>query len=255
MLVRRTSLAQRQPAARSGGTPPNHPKGRPMPSNTSYKLNTNFGKDDLKILHDTNSNVVVAKPTLGSDPSIAWVVFRPFENNSMSWLEQYGIYASNVEPVNGAILTQMSKTGYPAQDRSLYPFTSDGSFGDRVPGGAAGSYYTKNEYINEHKVLTFGLFQEAVVNGEKTSSAISAAPVMHNYKATMTPYTTVFLWVQSDVESNTVVTSVTSAQTEVKFGGGITEISLTYEDGIFIPKSGIALADGVAVNHRVPVVL
>src|ERR1700728_1871407 len=91
-------------------------KGRAMPTSspTAYTLNTSFDQSDLKLLYSTGSNVVVAKPTAGAEPNIAWVVFRPFESNVMSWVEEYGIYASSITPVHGAILTQMSHTEFPA---------------------------------------------------------------------------------------------------------------------------------------------
>ena len=88
--------------------------------------------------------------------------------------------------------------------------------------------------------MTVGLYQDARVNGtEIAGNALSAVPVLLASTSVMTPYTTVYVWLQSDVISNTVVTRVTSPMTELKFGGGVNEISLKYDrtTGHFINNS------------------
>jgi hypothetical protein len=101
--------------------------------------------------------------------------------------------------------------------------------------------------------LTFGLFQDAVVNGaKKEGHAVSAAPVLYKSTATMTPYTTVYLWTQSQVKSNTVNTNVTAPMTRVVFGGAVSEVALKYdaESGMFVPAD--KLAEGVALEEHLP---
>jgi hypothetical protein len=46
-------------------------------------------------------------------PNVAWVVCQPWEKNTMTWVEEYGIYASTASLVNGALLTQMSRSEFP----------------------------------------------------------------------------------------------------------------------------------------------
>lgn len=207
----------------------------------TFQLNTKFTEADLERFYASGSNVVVAKPTEGGQPNVAWLVYRPLIANTVTWEEKYGIYASNAEIQNGARLTQMSQTEFPAQDGRRYTLQPAGAFGSSEPGGTAGSYTATNEYDNLPKgLLTFGLFQDAEVNGASMDgNAVSAAPVPYRSTAVMTPYTTVYLWIQSQVQSNTVVTVVTSPMTQVTFGGSVAEISLAYDatTGTFVPTS------------------
>lgn len=222
-----------------------------------YTLGTLFSKEDLTRFHASGSNVVVAKPNAGGAPNVAWVVYNPLEENTMTWDEEYGIYASNTDIVGGALLVQMSHAPSPVEDGMVYPFTVEGFFGSPSSGGVTGSYTVQNEYKNDKGYMTIGLYQNAVVNDKKTTrNAISAALVQREFTAEMTPFTSVYLWIQSQVKSNSVVTNVTSAQTEVRFGGSVSEVSLAYEaaTGRFRPAQK-SLPDGISLVHHVPTLL
>jgi len=221
-----------------------------------YTLNINLTKQQVDLFHTTGQNVIVAKPTQGGSSNVAWQVIRPLEGNHVKWDEQYGIYASTAQIENGAELTQMSQTPYPSMEGKTYPFSSQGTFGVPTGSGAKGTFYSSNSYENKQGYLTFGLFQAAVVNGEtKEGNAISAAPVLQGQDVEMTPYTTLFVWLQSQVFSNTVVTNVTTPKTEVVFGGATPEMSLAYDDaGHFVPEA-LELPEGAAVNTHIPTLL
>lgn len=223
----------------------------------TFTLETAFTEQDLQRFLASGSNVVVAKPTGGGTPNVAWVVYRPLLANTMTWEEDYGIYASNADIVNGAQLTQMSQTPYPAHADATYSLNPAGFFGPPSSGGVANSYSAENEYDNLPKgYLTMGLYQDASVNGTPVQgNAVSAAPVIYQSTAVMTPFTTVYLWIQSSVVSNTVVTTVTSPMTKVTFGGSVTDVALQYDasSGIFLPVGGDeALGAGIEVDHLIP---
>ena len=225
----------------------------------SFTLNTAFTNEDLQRFLASGSNVVVAKPNGGGTPNIAWLVYRPLITNSVVWEEQYGIYASNTDiTVSGAVINQMSKSEFPAVDGKTYTLNAAGSFTTPQSGGRPGSYYAVNEYNNNPKgYLTFGLFQDAVVNGNPANgNAVSAAAVLYNSTAEMTPFTTVYLWIQSQVTSNTVITTVTSPMTQVTFGGKVTSISLQYDPstGTFL-TAGDREAETAQLEHVVPALL
>lgn len=223
----------------------------------SYNLETHFTDQDLQRFLASGSNIIVAKPSNGGAPNVAWVVFRPLLDNSMSWEDNYGIYASNTDLISGGVLNQMSKTAYPAVEAKVYELTPYGAFAGPGSAGQPGSYTAVNSYNNLPKgYLTFGLYQNAEVNGSQVvGNAVSAAPVIYNSTAAITPFTTVYLWVQSQVVSNSVVTMVTSPQTSVTFGGSTTKVSLSYDpsSGKFISASGNALTqEGVALEYHEP---
>lgn len=231
----------------------NHERMGIMPT---FALMTQFTKEDLQRFLASGSNLVVAKPSGGGTPNVAWIVFRPMVNNTMTWEDKYGIYASNSEIVNGARLDQMSKTEFPAMDGRIYALNPAGFFGPSSSGGISGTYSAVNNYNNLPKgYLTFGLFQNASINGaEATGNAVSAAPVIYNSQVDMTPFTTIYLWIQSQVTSNTVVTVVTSPMTEVTFGGNTRQASLAYNPntGKFVPVAGQALPEGIILTHIEP---
>ncbi|WP_438018264.1 hypothetical protein WMF18_03920 [Sorangium sp. So ce315] len=222
----------------------------------NFELNTTFTQDDLSRLYASGSNVIVAKPNVGGTPNVAWIVYRPLIDNQMTWEENYGIYASNIDIYNGAQLTQMSKTEFPARDGKIYTFGAAGFFGPPSPGGTKGSYTAVNQYDNLPKgYLTFGLFQDATVDGTlMRGSAVSAAAVIYNSTATMKPDTTIYLWIQSQVKSNSVVTNVTSPMTEVVFGGSVTTVSLVYDasSGQFMTAPKTGLVRGLELRHHLP---
>jgi hypothetical protein len=226
---------------------------------TTYTLNTSFTKKDLEMMWLAGSNVVVAKPSSDpNQPNVAWVVFHPLEANKMTWTEEYGIYASNTELVSGTVITQMSRSEFPAQDGKVYEFTPMGTFGPPTAGGVSGSFASLNEYKDPNTkkaYLTFGLFQDAVVNGAPAKAyPVSAALVPHTFKIVMTPYTTIYLWIEAKVQSSSVLSTISSSATKVTFGGSVTDISLAYdaETGKFIPAGGAALPAGIALDHIVP---
>lgn len=202
-----------------------------MDMNT-YTLNTSFSNSDLERFYATGTNIVIAKPpTAVKPPHVAWIVYRPLQQNSISWEEEYGIYASNQDIVNGARLYQTSKTDYPANIGKLYTLQPDGNLSKPGINQEPASYSVINEYNNLPKgYMTVGLYQDATIDGQlTTANAVSAAPVLYRSTATITPYTTVYIWTQSQIKSSTVVTDVTSTITQVKFGGDISTISLKYD--------------------------
>jgi hypothetical protein len=221
----------------------------------TYSLSTSFSEEDLRRFYTTGTNIVVAKPAAGGVPNVSWIVYRPLKENFISWEEQYGIYASNSDIVNGAYLSQISSTSIPAAIEKLYTLQPDGVLSPPGPGGQSDSYAVVNEYNNllEKGYMTIGLYQNANVDGQSiTKNAVSAAQVVYKSTAVMTPYTTVYLWTQSQVKSNTVVTNVTSEMTKVTFGGGTSTVSLQYDSntGTFISTK--ALEAGLSLKHISP---
>jgi hypothetical protein len=224
-----------------------------------YTLNTSFTQETLRVMRATGANVVVAKSSdAPTPPNVAWVVFHPFENNQLEWEEEYGIYASNTDLVNGALITKMSQSEFPAQDGKIYEFTPNGFFGPPSPGGVPGSFTSINAYKDPYTgkaYLTFGLFQDADINGARAKALpVSAAVVPYAQKVTMTPCTTIYLWLQSQVQSGSVLTTVSSPMTKVRFDGSITELSLAYdaETGKFIPEGNAELPQGLALEYALP---
>lgn len=215
-----------------------------------YTLSVQFTQAQLDILYATGSNVIVAKPTGGSSPNVAWQVFKPMRSNKLSWGEDYGIYASTSKVENGAKLEQLSSTPVGAAANKLYILEPTSNIKGPVSGGAPNAYSLTNKY-DVHPYMTVGLYQDATVNGtDIIGNALSAAPVLLASTATMTPFTTVYIWLQSQVISNTVVTLVTSPMTMLKYGGDVTGLSVSYDSssGKFLSNDSSRQLD-VAIAH------
>ncbi len=194
-----------------------------------FELRIAFTDEQLQTIYQTNTNVVIAKPTSESDPNVAWQVFKPLRSNKLTWEEQYGIYASTCSMQNGALLEQLSNVPIPAATNKLYTLEPSGIISGPTTGGSPNAFALQNLY-EPSNYMTVGLYQDATVNGtDIIGNAISAAPVMLASTALMTPFTTVYIWLQSQIESNTVITTVTSPMTELKFGGAIDSISVAYD--------------------------
>jgi hypothetical protein len=223
----------------------------------TYNLSTTFSNADLERFYATGTNVVVAKPTEGGQPNVAWVVYRPLPLNKINWEEEYGIYATNSELQNGATLTQVSQTPYPAIFEKSYTLSPAGVMVGPNDGGTPNAYTAVNEFNNLPKgYMVIGLYQAANVDGKAIKgNAVSAAPVIYQSTATMTPFNTVYLWTQSQVKGNTVITTVTSPMTKVVLGGGVSSVALQYDSstGKFIPTgSSIEENKLLSISHVLP---
>ena len=208
----------------------------------NYTLDLAIDSDSLKILKAAQLKITIAKPVGGSSPNVTWLVFDPFQGNKVEWEEQYSIYASPNQVIqNGAVITRLSETDFPA----YYSFDSTATFqGPFTDSGAppSGSYKVVNNMPHtQYPALTFGLQQKASINGSGINpSPLNAAVVPAALNATFTPLTTVYVWLQASYTSGTVITQVNGNATIVTFGGSVTEKSLVYNPatGTFIPSSG-----------------
>ncbi len=129
----------------------------------------------------------------------------------------------------------------------------------RIVGPMGGGYANAFLLLNQFGMkpyMTAGLYQNATINGtERIGNAVSAAPILMQSAAVMSPSTTLHIWLQSQVISNSVVTSITSPITELKFGGNVTEISVAYDSatGKFVPvKSGALKSASELLNYIEP---
>ena len=89
-------------------------------------------------------------------------------------------------------------------------------------------------------MLTFGLTQSALINQKPAErKPISATPVLATQFANMTPFSTVYIWLQSQFASETIITTITGKTSKARFGGGVNDLALKYDPnlGVFVPVS------------------
>lgn len=204
-------------------------------------LNLLIDRDDLRTIRDAGENVLIAKPTQGEQTNVAWLDFDPFEANTVEWTEEFGLYVSNSSMEHGANIQKLSDV-FPAAERAFYALEDDATFhgptGQQAPAGAFGA---DNQMPHaQYPSLTFGLTQSAVVNGNAINfKPINAQPVPAGQEATFTPLTTLYVWLDATIKSQTVITNVTSRQTKVVFGGAVQEQTLRYDPsaGMFVVEA------------------
>lgn len=212
-----------------------------------YDLNLEIDPEDLKILKQAQLKITIAKPTsqdAGGPPSVTWLVFDPFQSNKVDWEEVFGMYASATPSnQNGAVINKMSSLPSVA-DAKYYSFDASATFSGPFSGSDspdAGSFRVNNKMpYSQYPVLTFGLTQAATVNNSSVSpTPLNAAPVPSQISATFTPITTVYVWVQAQFTSGTVITNVNGDAVMVQYQGGTNSHTLKWDptQGKFAPVS------------------
>lgn len=197
--------------------------------NSTYTLNISFTDDQLKLLYASGTHVVLAKPPAGSDPNIAWQTFMPLAANTVSWNEDYQLYASTEKVEHEVIIKMQATTDYPAAIGKLYTLKETKGFSGPGPGGSPGEFSMVNDY-RPKPYMTMGMIQPATINGtESPDNPCSADPVILRSTITIPPGDTVYLWLQSNLRAKEIVGDITSPITKIKFGGDITSVSVAYD--------------------------
>lgn len=206
----------------------------------NFQLTLNINPDDLNVINAAQQKIALAKPAQNQGIDVIWLAFDAFESNTVQWEEDYWLYASNTATSdNGAVISKLSEVQPgPAVDGSIYSFTNNATFDAPVPSTsvASGTFSADNNMsYDKYKYLTFGLSQSAMVNQRlEDRKPLSATSVLATQNIQITPYTYVYIWLESHFETSTIITDVTGNKATAKFGGGVTDITMSY-DG----KSGV----------------
>jgi hypothetical protein len=200
----------------------------------TYTLDLSISAQDLETMEGAGENIVVAKPVgnPSSTPNVAWLSIKPLEGNQIVWTEEYAMYASTTQIQSGASIFQTSTTPYPAEDGVCYMFDASGTFPGQATGPqpvAGGSYSVLNDYTAQPS-MTFGLTQSATTtSGNYHLSPLNAQAVPSLQQVVFTPFTTVWVWLEAQINSGVVITEVISKVAIVTFGGSVTTQALTYD--------------------------
>lgn len=177
-----------------------------------YNLTIQLSNDDVHTINAAQQQIVIVKKVGGSSGSqVAWVTFSPFENNTVTWEEEYGVYASTTQVQEGATIIKTSAVN-PATSGVIYPFET-GSFSS--PSGNAGTnnYGVENEYSQQ---FSFGMAQSVTANGSKFNAApLNAVPVLSNEKAIFTPIEIVSVFLHAKFNNGVIITNITNNALEV----------------------------------------
>jgi hypothetical protein len=195
----------------------------------NYTLNVDFDPGELAPIYAANEQVTIVKQSRDGKP-VAWVAFVPFQNNTVTWKDSYALYASNTLAESGAIISQLSNTA--ASPGLQYAF-AEGKFDSGTPDSdlPPNTYDIVNQMAGFNE-LTFGLAQDVQVNGTaQPNHPINAQIVPLHQSAQFTPLDKITVFLQSNVQSGMVLTTVKSASIELSFGGATTSRTLSYRAG------------------------
>jgi len=219
---------------------------------------------DLSVIKTAGQRITLAKPVNAEDRiSTVWLSIDPFQSTDVEWEEEYGIYASTTAIVDGASITKMSETDFPAADGKYYSFPSSALFLGPSGGPSApplGTFKVFNDMpSSNYRALTFGLSQSAQVNKMPANrKPISASSVLATQFIEMTPFTNVYIWLQSYYQSETVITKVVGKYTVAKFGRDAFELTFKYDAqaGVFKPVDEQArFIEHPAVEIKTPLIV
>ncbi|HSC38916.1 MAG TPA: hypothetical protein VLD19_13635, partial [Chitinophagaceae bacterium] len=173
-----------------------------------FTLNVAFTNQQLETLFITGTNVVIGKTSNGRiAPTVAWQVMKPFEQNIITWEDNYGIYISATPIQNGEVIINNSSTApNPVAESKLYTLQDSGVITGPSSGGTPNAFSLLNQY-SDNPYMTCGIFQDATVNNKPVpGNCVSAEAVLLKNTAVLLPFVVAGIWLQSNVVSNTVVT-------------------------------------------------
>jgi hypothetical protein len=182
----------------------------------TYQLAIAFDNPGLDTLQGAGQLVTLIKSVSisgngNSSGQVIWVAFKPMNTNTVTWTEEYSVYASTSKIVNGARITTNSSVN--AVGGNTYTFLAAGHFGPSNSNLAETDYgvVNKSQYTTgDVKMITSGLYQAATVNGKQTSSPLNATPVPSGDTAQFTPIEKVQVFVSSYQNNGLVISEVTS---------------------------------------------
>ncbi|AUG54182.1 hypothetical protein [Thalassospira marina] len=210
----------------------------------NFSLTLNIDAKDLGFINDAGQKVALARPVGNSAANVIWVTFDPFESNTIQWTEEYWIYASTTSTnIKGSQIQQMSQVAPgPAITGAIYTLEPAATFSTPIPNPTIGAntFAVQNEVpYDEHPVLTLGLSQSVTVNQRNLDRIpISATAVLATQQIQMTPGNSVYIWLESDFGSSTIITDLTELadvngkRAIAKFGDGISHIEMSYDGKI-----------------------
>lgn len=176
----------------------------------SYTLNIEFDNAGLDKLTGAQQTVTLVKAVAGGRPT-TWLTFFPQQSNTVTWTDVYSVYSSTTAINHGAkIITASSSV---ADGGKTYKLSS-GHFDSGTTDLDAGTYGVFNNdhrlTINGIEMVTAGLYQGAVVNGESTTGPLNAVGLPFNQTAQFTPVEKIQVFSSYHTDNGLVISSVMS---------------------------------------------
>lgn len=136
----------------------------------NFKLNIKIPQKDLTTLIKAGESIVLVKGEPGKTSVIVWAVIRPAQNSSVSWSDEYYIYASNSDYEIGNTIIASATSSARVMSKYVY---SEGSFSNPVTDNNLnpGQFMITNKVpVSTSGSIIFGLAETCKVNNELQNS-------------------------------------------------------------------------------------
>jgi hypothetical protein len=157
--------------------------------------------------------------------SVVWLSFRPLQENQLVWVENYDLYATTTALTLGAAIAISAKTNAPVQPGMLYTFKQ----GQFYPGTGSGSAYNVANQMAAGN-FSFGLAQQAIINGVSTLAPLNASPVLYNQQASFTPEETISIFLASCSANGTYIGQIDGSALTITLSSQNPRVDLGFDD-------------------------
>lgn len=184
----------------------------------------------VTVLQSVNQFVQNEGTTLVSTPTVAtaWLAFRPFENNTITWSSSYQLFASHTAPVNGNVV--LIPAAQSAVAGIIYPF-QNGSF-QKAAAVSMPGYLVQNL---EGSPMTFGLALAASVNDvQQAVSPICVATLLPDEIGRFNPRNFVAVLLSTLAKNGTVFQPL-EAPVYYSMSSGNASLQYQASDSSFVP--------------------
>jgi len=172
-----------------------------------YQLNINIDSASVSAVNKVDQQVTIVKsvtPSLsGGNLPVAWLTFTPLMFNTVTWVENYNLYSTTQQLQAGATISMTSIADGTIQPGWLYTFANG------VFNGANGTGSTFNIQNSDNSYpLSFGLAQQATVNGQSAYAPLNCVPVLYNQQVSFTPIETLSIFLSNYTDNGVVISQV-----------------------------------------------
>jgi len=212
-----------------------------MANATTYTLNISFDTTGLEAANAAEERLIITKShgsTVQSN-TVIWLSLQPGEFNTITWQENYGLYASQVaELAPGESITTGAEVPNAQKGQWRYPFLPALTFGPPIPDrNAPNAYSLVNQTLTSR---TFGLIQYANVNGTNTGGIVNAAVVPAGQYADFSAELFVSIGLAATINNGSIIANILNTPFSVQFSSSLITRSITYSTstGTFYSTDG-----------------
>ncbi|MBV6623078.1 MAG: hypothetical protein KI793_09075 [Rivularia sp. (in: Bacteria)] len=215
---------------------------------TEYTLEVIFNRADLKLIYQAGQKVVLIKEVDGGGNKVVWVIFEPFQENKITWGSNYFLYASPTQAMEG--LQIIGWTMQEAQAQSEYIFNDDKIFSAPEPNSKLKPYQymvLNNTSFDREKMLTFGMAQTCIINGQKKSPhLLNATLVPAKQFAKFIPTNKVLIFLAANINDFSVHNDV---RLDINIGKITSKNSVAGSSGSIATELDFSLSKEISVKY------